>query len=716
MMLKRVKWIAFPLAVLGCLLVAAAASANMFPQSVASGDPHPDSVVLWTHLDNPATPDALRVEVATDDGFQNIVASRDLVAMEAYDWVVKVRIDGLQPYTTYYYRFVYGTGAAMEMSRVGRTKTAPSPDMDVPVRFAVAYCEDFIGRYYNAYLKLLRDHDQDIDFVVFLGDYVYETTGDPEFQSPDPNRRIEFDDVEGAIALGDPENPYYAAASLSNYRQLYRTYRSDEVLQQVHERWPMIVIWDDHEYSDDAWGATATYFNGRANEYNEARKRNAEQAFFEWVPTEIGLGNDGTLDINASVLWPNTRIYRDYLFGRNLHLVLTDYRTYRPDHIVPEDAFPGTIAVDEAGMIDLLTEPVWQAVRGSFDPYVDMDVLGAAFPIFKQTASLIAANAYMMENPSLDISSAVAIAEEALTGNISTTYLNGLFNAAGIPPVFTPAITAGLPRGISYLYVGKRSMYSSSGSRYQYLWDTFNLLAAHRYLSTGGAAQEAYGGAQTAWLQGTMLQSPATWKVLASSVMLTPLLVDFTNPLIAAQLPPGFPDMLRTRLGITADQWDGFPQKKLELLGLLGVVPNSVVISGDIHATFVTDHTNGIFEFTSSAISSGTIGDLTARRVESDPILGQIPGIDQLVENLAALLQVSTIGDPYTTSDIVYANTYAHGFSVLEANPQALLVTLYEIPSSEIFTSYYDNPEALDSLFQTLTFFRVQDGELIPGG
>jgi hypothetical protein len=83
------------------------------------------------------------------------------------------------------------------------------------------------------------------------------------------------------------------------------------------------------------------------------------------------------------------------------------------------------------------------------------------------------------------------------------------------------------------------------------------------------------------------------------------------------------------------------------------------------------------------------------------------------LENLATLLQISTVGDPYTTSDIVYANTWAHGFQVMEAGPEALLVTLYEIPSDEIFTSYYDNPEALDSLFQTVTF-RVQDGELIP--
>jgi alkaline phosphatase D len=319
----------------------------------------------------------------------------------------------------------------------------------------------------------------------------------------------------------------------------------------------------------------------------------------------------------------------------------------------------------------------------------------------------------MMEDPALDISSAVGIAEEALSGNISTTYLNALFDAAGLAPLFTETVTAALPRGISYLYVGKQSLYSSIGSRNQYLWDTYNLLAAHRYLSIGGATQDSLGGTQTAWLQGTMLANRATWKVLGSSVMLTPLLVDFTHPLIEPLLPDDFPEYLRTRIGITADQYDGFPQKKLEILGLLSVVPNSVVISGDIHATFVTDHSNGVFEFTSSAISSSTIGDEVAGRI--DAILPPSPERDQLLEYLATLLQVSTIDDPYTTSDIVYANTWAHGFQVLEAGPEALLVTLYEISSDEIFTSYYDDPEALDGLFQTRSF-RVQDGELIPGG
>ena len=87
----------------------------------------------------------------------------------------------------------------------------------------------------------------------------------------------------------------------------------------------------------------------------------------------------------------------------------------------------------------VLTEPVWQQVRDSFDAYVDMDLLGVVFPIMKQTAALIAANAYMMENPALDVFTAVRTAEAALTGNVSATFINALYEAAGLPPPFSGA-------------------------------------------------------------------------------------------------------------------------------------------------------------------------------------------------------------------------------------------------------------------------------------
>ena len=277
------------------------------------------------------------------------------------------------------------------------------------------------------------------------------------------------------------------------------------------------------------------------------------------------------------------------------------------------------------------------------------------------------------------------------------------------------ASSRSLPRGISYLYMGKTGMYSAAGSRNQVLWDPFNVFAAYRYLTTGGAAQEALGGQQTAWLQGTMLQSPATWKVLGSSVMLTPLLVDFTNPLIASQLPDGFPDELRTRLGITMDGWDGFPQKKLELLGLLDVVPNAVVISGDIHSTFVTDHTNGVFEFTSSAVSSATIGDEVANRIASDPILGQFPGLEELVENLGA-----------AAADL---DRRRRGHTVGHRLRQHQLARLHGDGGRPRRTARHDLRDRDRRDLQQLLRrpggarrpvldgqYRVQDGELIPGG
>ncbi|MFV2071318.1 MAG: alkaline phosphatase [Thermoanaerobaculales bacterium] len=689
------------------------AAHDFFPQSVASGDPRPDSVVLWTRVDalTDEEPKALLLEVADDAGFSNIVVTRELSAWALNDYCVKVQVGGLESYRNYYYRFTYDE----EVSPAGRTRTAPDPASAQPVRFAVVYGQDFTGRYYNPYLELLNEHDEDIDFVVHLGDYVYETTGDPSFQDPSEERKVVFEDIEGAIPLGSPENRYYAAASLANYRTLYRTFRSDEMLRRMHERWPMIVIWDDHEYSNDCWGATATYSSGRVDEFDEQRRRNAEQAFYEWIPTEAGLGDDGLLTIDDSNLYPNSGIYRDFMFGSLVHLVLSDYRTFRPDHLVAEDAFPGAIAVDQDGLIQLLSEPVFEAVKSNFDPYVDMDLLGAFLPILRQTATLIASQAYMMENPALDTFAAVRLAEEMLEGNQSTSFINALYAAADLPPPFTPDIQAMLPCGISYLYIGKTAMYSSTGSRSQVMLDTFNLYAAHRYLETGGAAQEAFGGVQNAWLQGTLLGSPATWKVLVNSVMMTPLVIDFTNPVIAAMLPPDFPDLLRVRLGLSAEDFNGFPQKRTELITLLGMVENAMVLSGDIHASFVTDHGEGVYEFTGAAISSSSYAEMVQNAIASDPILGQIPGLEELLANFDALLQISSLDDEHVSpSDIVYADTDVDAFVVVEATADVFEVEIHEISTEHVSTSFYDSPDDLADLFTTTTF-TVQNGELSQG-
>ena len=192
---------------------------------------------------------------------------------------------------------------------------------------------------------------------------------------------------------------------------------------------------------------------------------------------------------------------------------------------------------------------------------------------------------------------------------------------------------------------------------------------------------------------------------------MAPLVLDFTNPLIAGGLPPDFPDVFRARIGVNVEDFNGFPQARLEVLGLLDVVPNSVVISGDIHATYVVDHTNGVYEFTPPSISSTTFGQFFQRGVEE--LLGPGDLAEQLAAALDPLLQLSSLDDERVSpSDIVYSNQWVHGFMVMEATPEALHATIYQIPYTEIGTSYYDDPGTLEGLFETLEF-TVMDGMLV---
>ncbi len=698
--------------VLGVAVPGESVGNDRFPQSVASGDPRPDSVIVWTRVIDEVGLGALVLEVATDVDFGQIIITRDLVLDPAYDGVAKVRVDGLDPGTTYWYRFLYGTGALMEQSPVGRTRTAPAADDPRPLKFAVIYGQDFTGRYFNSYFKLLQDHDDDIDFVVHLGDYVYETTGNPTFQDPTSDRKVEFDDIDGAIEMGSGENIYYAAASLSNYRTLYRTFRSDPMLQEVHERWPMVVIWDDHEFSDDCWGATATYYDDQVDEMDVERRRRSEQAFFEWIPIEVGLDGDGELAIDDSMLYPNAVIYRDFRFGSLLHLSMTDYRSYRPDHVIAEGAFPGAVALDEPTLRQMLGDAVFEAVSGNFDPYLDMDAWAAHLPIFKQTCSLILAQLVVQENPETGLMDAVNRANQLLSGNVSTMFLNSLFSAAGLEPFFVGDVVADMPRGLPYLFVGKTSLNDSMGSRYMLLKDGFDLVAAARYLGSGGAAQDALGGVQVAWLAG-VLQNDAAWNVIASSVSMSPMILDFSNEAIAPLLPPEFPQALRTRIMVNADQWDGFPQKLMELQGLLATVPNTVVISGDIHSWFVTDHQNGLIEFTAPAASSESLQELILGALQRHPILGQLPGLDELVALFGPLMQLTSQDDSVTNSDIVGVDLKASGYMLVDVTADALTSTMVTMDSEETRNNYYDDPDALEDIFSE-HIYTVQDGQVTP--
>lgn len=678
---------------------------QFFPQSVASGDPKADSIILWTRVeDTGVESDVLptRLQIATDDSFTNVVADQLMGAINEYDGGVKLRVAGLSADTTYYYRFLYDKDSVFYSSRTGRTKTAPDANSTRDIKFAYTSCQDYVGRYFNTYLKLL---DEDLDFIVHLGDYIYETTGDPAFQTGNSERQITFTDQAGAIQLGEGDNTYYSAASLDNYRQIYKTVRSDEVIQQLHERFPMIAIWDDHEFSDDSHGSTSTMTAGREDEENTSRKQNAEQAFFEYMPVDALTEGDAYLHVVPSQLYPNTRIYRDFVFGQNLHLVMTDYRTNRPDHLIPEDGFPGTIVLPRAQLtVALATQGIpYEAVAASFTPYINID--DEAFAVYKPALIGTLTQAYMAEG--LGEADASAKATGVISGNLAAEAVNGLlaqYNAA-VPveqqvPLIADEVIAASDTGIAYLTMGKTQLFSSLGSRYFVVKDVYDLYAGYTY-AVFSSTQDAYGPAQENWYQQTLLSSSARWKVIASSVSHTSLVLDLTDPNL------GVPEPFNQKFYLNVDHWDGFGNKRDELIQqTLANVPGSVIIAGDIHASFVTDHGQGTHEFTNTSVSSGVFRDLLASTAASDPLLSSIPGIDVLIASADILLQSANPA-------INYANTNVNGVAVVTASSDGMQVDMYEAAKESVFENHYDNAAEFVAGMTTRSFQVNENGELV---
>ena len=197
-----------------------------FPQGVASGDPKQTTIILWTRVVNVGSSPVdlpLRLEVALDSEFSHLVVEKnDLVATVAHDGCIKVRVKNLTAATNYYYRFSFVQGHTRYRSTAGRARTAADASADVAVNFTVANCQDYVGRYWNSYQQTLTLAPEDLDFFLAIGDYIYETTN--TFGTGGAARAITFAKPEEAIDLGGGN---LAAKSVGNYRDLYRTYRSD---------------------------------------------------------------------------------------------------------------------------------------------------------------------------------------------------------------------------------------------------------------------------------------------------------------------------------------------------------------------------------------------------------------------------------------------------------------------------------------------------------
>lgn len=295
-----------------------------FPLGVATGDPKDSSIVFWTRClsTRAAEPVPVRLEISTNANFDTLVASAELSATRQYDFTVRAKVINLAPDTRYHYRFVAG----QDRSVVGTTKTAP-PAASTPaqMKFAWLTCQDWSVNHWAA-MDLIAA--EDLDFLVHLGDYIYETVG-ATFQTGLAETAHPRITLPNGTARTGAETGVYAT-SLEDYRTLYRTYRGDPRLQELHRKFPMIAIWDDHEFSDDCWQDHQTYSN--ANTQETSRRRSATQAWAEYMPIDFG---DVSFDL-ANPSYANIRIYRDFKFGSLMHLVMTDQRLYRDDHIVGE--------------------------------------------------------------------------------------------------------------------------------------------------------------------------------------------------------------------------------------------------------------------------------------------------------------------------------------------------------------------------------------------
>ena len=653
-----------------------------FPQSLASGDPRPDSVVLWTRIVDPALPGAdleLSLELAEDDAFTRIVsldgrASRSVRALTEFDHCVKTRVTGLMAGTQYFYRFSYEGADARASTRVGRTKTAPAEDADENVRFAVVSCQDYAGKYFHAHRHLAS---QEVDFVVHLGDYIYETTADPSFQVQNPERSVSFTNPDEALTLHSGSTSFQAARSLGNYRDLYRLYRSDPDLQAVHERFPLIVIQDDHEFSDDCHGAVATYTDGREDESETPRRLAADQAWFEYMP--VDLGQAPSRDWDGQQPFPDElRYYRSFVFGRHLELVMTDLRRYRPDHLVPEDAFPGAVFLEQTPLTALSGALPDDAIA-----YVDLEhYAGGVYQAALQAGA-----------------SQLGFQSESLTGATSVPFINQALTTLGLatPPPIDPD-QMGLERGYAYHQLLKTEEFSRIGARYVVAAKPFNALAKAKFQATGGKSEQLMGEAQRAWFLQTMKASTRTFKVWGNEVCLMPRHIDLTRVTLA-------PPSLRQEIAISAEDWDGFPNERAQLLAELSAQDNVIIVSGDLHCFFAgTPYVSGaptqrVVEFVTGSLTSTTWQDGLKALAVSSP---NLPPETQFIAAAVGTLLV----DPATRPNphLAWQNLADNGYAVFGVGAERLTARLFAVPTAVVATAPQDLPGELAALFTEQAF------------
>ena len=275
-----------------------------FPLGVASGDPWPTSVALWTRLapdpldggGMPAANIEVAWEVAPDVTFRKLVRKGTALARPELGHSVHVEVDGLEPHREYFYRFHVGA----EVSGIGRAVTAPADEATVDrLRFGVCGCSHYETGFFTAFRHLA---DERFDFVFHTGDYIYEGRGN-KARNPGLAREHQGQEIY----------------TLIDYRNRYAQYKMDPDLLAAHASTPFVVSWDDHEVDNDYAGDVDEH--DTPPEVFLLRRSAAYQAYFEHMP----------LRASALPYGPRLQLYRRLRFGQLLDLSVLDTRQYRSD-------------------------------------------------------------------------------------------------------------------------------------------------------------------------------------------------------------------------------------------------------------------------------------------------------------------------------------------------------------------------------------------------
>ncbi|MEO6191778.1 MAG: alkaline phosphatase D family protein [Thermoanaerobaculia bacterium] len=344
---------------------------DLYPQGVASGDPDPHSVILWTrHPFAQGTRHLLTVEVAEDEAFRRVIAHAKAPVSSAADWTTRVLIGGLKPASTYWYRFTDADGNG---SRVGRTITAPLPDDPRTVNFAFVSCQDVNEGKLNAYRRMIYEDErapaaQQLDFVLHLGDFIYEVVEYPDEVKTRYDRTI----YEVArIPDGHKVGNFHIPLTVDGYRAIYKGYLADPDLQDARARWPFVAIWDNHEFSWQGWQSIVKA--GAFEQPGQTVKVAANQAWFEYLPARVAppsgslerfdppavnnvpidkFDRDGLgMEPNNLTAINSLKGYRALRYGQHLDLIVTDQHSYRSSDPFGDPSLGNLIGDEFIGML-----------------------------------------------------------------------------------------------------------------------------------------------------------------------------------------------------------------------------------------------------------------------------------------------------------------------------------------------------------------------------